>query len=244
MFQEVRVDSFGVPYTTDFLDPSLICLSCGSDSSIGSSPSLPSLTELALPRLNTHFHSSSLRDILLSSSPAIYLRKAIDKRPSLSRRKPRDIITDKQFTSPACSRDIDSLHSSCIAIPPHTLKPLPPLPSSPIESALDIDGLYIQYRDHEDKTEVHPKRRFVRLQKIISAAVLAAGMEALCLQSDSRVADALLSPMTKDVHSIGIFRGTYGQMMAAMENAGLIATPCNGDGFTGGQDNGIFARGA
>ncbi|KAG6335469.1 hypothetical protein ID866_3619 [Astraeus odoratus] len=139
MFQEIRVNSFGIPYTTEFSDASFACSSRNanasyvSDEHVSPSASLSSLAELALTRLEPHSPSSStssFSDILFSaSSPSLPLQKAADKgtslfnnrlfsrtfslrsASSLLRRKPRHAISENHLscTSPAHPRSSPDL---------------------------------------------------------------------------------------------------------------------------------------
>ncbi|KAF8445664.1 hypothetical protein L210DRAFT_3391724 [Boletus edulis BED1] len=112
-------------------------------------------------------------------------------------------------------------------------KPLPPPPQSDVSEAR---GIYIRFPPGCSQPQMTRKERLVHLQQTISAAVLDAGM--------SR------SPANKtrpDEHSNGstvrgnrgyttpnaLFCGTYGQMIAALEGAGLSATPCTGENLSG-----------
>jgi len=267
MFQEIRVNPSGIPYSTEFWDTSFAYSPQSGDGLYTSadnertSPSLSSLTELALTRLEPHSpssSSSSFSDILLSpSSLSLPLRKDTDKgtslfhsrlfsqpfslrsASSLLKRKPCRAIfeNDLSRTPPAhscSSTDVGNIRSSWIVIPPHGPKPLPPPPqTSSSESNVPVAGLYIQFRVHPNEPEAHPKRRLLRLQKTIGAAVLAAGMETPSTGTDSCANSR--SQATKDSCPASLFRGTYGQMTAALENAGLSATPCHGCGISGGQ---------
>ncbi|KIK30175.1 hypothetical protein PISMIDRAFT_671307, partial [Pisolithus microcarpus 441] len=83
MFQEIRVDSSGSPYATEFRDPSFFCSSTTLTKSTHHeypSPSLSSLADLTLTRLESYSPSSStssLNRVLLSaSSPSLPLQKA------------------------------------------------------------------------------------------------------------------------------------------------------------------------
>ncbi|KAL4070698.1 hypothetical protein J3A83DRAFT_3246672 [Scleroderma citrinum] len=273
MFQEIRVNASGIPYSTEIWDTSFAyCPQSAtrpypSTSNELPSPSLSSLTELALTRLEPYSPSSStssFSDILLSpSSPSLPLRKDTDNTDkgtslfhnrlfsqsfslrsasSLLKRKPRRTISENDLscTSPACSRssaDLYNVRSSWIVIPPNVLKPLPPPPpqTSQCESNLPVAGLYIQFRVHSEEPEIHPKRRLLRLQKTIGSAVLAAGMETPATGTGARTANSLgnRSQTTKNSCPAALFRGTYGQMTTALENAGLSVTPCHSYGISG-----------
>ena len=267
MFQEIRVNPSGVPYSIDFWDSSFshIPQSAGepytsTDDGLRS-PSLSSLTELALTRLEPHSppsSSSSFSDLLLSPSTSLPLLKDADKgtshfhnrflsqpfslrsAPSLLKRKPRRASeNDLLCTPPAhpCSSiDVGNIRSSWIVIPSHNEpKPLPPPPhTSSTEPNVPVAGLFIQFRAHSEEPESHPKRRLLRLQKTIGSAVLAAGMETPSTGTDPT---NLRPQAMKDSCPAALFRGTYGQMTTALENAGLSATPCHGCGISGGQYN-------
>lgn len=111
-----------------------------------------------------------------------------------------------------------------------TSKPLPPPPKLDVS---EPNGIYIRFPPDSSQPCMSRKQGLVLLQQTISAAVLDAGMSRSpgnmshpeCHSSDNqargcRSADAL-------------FCGTYGQMMAALEGAGLSATPCTGEDLPG-----------
>jgi hypothetical protein len=74
------------------------------------------------------------------------------------------------------------------------------------------------------------------LKEAIAQAVLDAGM-------DSPPATVLADPMgTAAKHQAkdrgALFRGTYGQVAAALKSAGLVITPCGETGFAEGTYSG------
>lgn len=260
MFQEIRVDSSGSPYATEFRDPSFYCSSSTLTKSTHHeypSPSLSSLADLTLTRLESYSPSSStssLNRVLLSaSSPSLPLQKATDKQTprrlfsrsftlrsasSLLRRKPRRSFSQESlsFRSPPSQNgaDTSNIRSSWIVVPP---KPLPALPQtrSPNESDSRVAGLHICFRAHMAGPQMHPRKRLVHLQKTLASAVLAVGMETPSTDTGFCAANVQGNKpqMNKENNSGGLFRGTYGQVTTALENAGLIATPCDSDGVAG-----------
>ncbi|KAI5997966.1 hypothetical protein EDD15DRAFT_2242796 [Pisolithus albus] len=241
MFQDIRVNSSGSPYATEFRDSSFF----GSSSTLRStrheypSPSLSSLADLTLTRLESYSPSSSTssldRVLLSASSPSLPLQKSTDKQTprrlfsrsftlrsasSLLRRKQRRSVSQEplSFRSPHSQNGADSgnIRSS--------LRPAN-------ESDSRVAGLHICFRAHMVGTQMHPRKRLVHLQKTLASAVLAVGMETPSTDTGFCAGNEQGNKpqMNKENNSGGLFRGTYGQ------NAGLIATPCDSDGMAGGQ---------
>ncbi|KAI6120666.1 hypothetical protein EDD16DRAFT_828126 [Pisolithus croceorrhizus] len=259
MFQEIRVNSSGIPYATEFRDSSFFRSSSTLESTHHEypSPSLSSLADLTLTRLESYSPSSSTsslsRVLLSASSPSLPLQKATDKQTprrlfsrsftlrsasSLLRRKPRRAVSQDPLSfSSSLSQNgagASNIRSSWIVVPP---KPLPALPQmrSPSESDLRVAGLHICFRAHMVGPQMHPRKRLVHLQKTLASAVLAVGMETPSTGTGFCTANmpGNKSQINKDNNSGGLFRGTYGQVTAALENAGLIATRCDSDGIAG-----------
>lgn len=112
------------------------------------------------------------------------------------------------------SRRSSSSESFCyIENPTH---PPPPPP---------FDGIYIQFPPERSHPQLTRKQRLVRLQQTISMAVLDAGMS----HPENQPSHRNRGYRSSDA----LFCGTYGQMMAALEGAGLSATPCTGDDLSG-----------
>ncbi|KAI6047877.1 hypothetical protein EDC04DRAFT_2620327 [Pisolithus marmoratus] len=82
---------------------------------------------------------------------------------------------------------------------------------------------------------MHPRKRLMYLQKTLASAVLAAGMETPSTNTGFCTANGQenKTQVNKESNSGGLFRGTYGQVTTALENAGLTATPCDSDGIAG-----------
>ncbi|KAI6153849.1 hypothetical protein BKA82DRAFT_4094611 [Pisolithus tinctorius] len=258
MFQEIRVNSSGIPYATEFRDPSFFCSSSTLESAHHEypSPSLSSLADLTLTRLESYSPSSSTssltRVLLSTSSPSLPLQGATDKpaprrlfsrsfslrsASSLLRRKPCRTVSDPlAFNSSPSQNGVDNsnIRSSWIVVPP---KPLPALPQmrSPPESDLRVAGLHICFRAHVAGPQMHPRKRLVHLQKTLASAVLAAGMETPATGAGCCAGNVQgnKSQINKESSTGGLFRGTYGQVTTALESAGLIATPCDSDGIAG-----------
>ncbi|PCH34189.1 hypothetical protein WOLCODRAFT_135558 [Wolfiporia cocos MD-104 SS10] len=104
------------------------------------------------------------------------------------------------------------------------------------------EGLFIQFASHLSRP--HHKlshSRLLRLKQRIAKAVLAAGMDAapstrrvhpMDIPRLSRLSrGSIQSTATVPEDNGGaLFRGTYGQVMAALHAAGLVTTPCKESG--------------
>ena len=80
------------------------------------------------------------------------------------------------------------------------------------------------------------KERLARLQQTISVAVLDAGMSrspGSAIQPQEHPDGNVIYTSRGYKTSNAMFCGTYGQMMAALEGAGLSATPCRGENLPG-----------
>lgn len=112
-------------------------------------------------------------------------------------------------------------------------KPLPPPPKSDLSES---HGIYIQFPPEHSHPQMSRKQRLVHLQQTISIAVLDAGMS----RSPGNIAHPENHSSDNPSHRTrgyrsadALFCGTYGQMMAALEGAGLSVTPCLGDSLSG-----------
>ena len=157
---------------------------------------------------------------------------------SCSRSSSRSYIPRRRSSSPA-----ESLSSWC-SIPPYEPPRTPELPHS--ADAKPGRGLYIQFSTSTPTCEALPsysprpepmrsKSAITRLRRTIAGAVQDAGMEsptATEKQNPLDNKDASGSPQHKTTKSL--YRGTYGQVMSALKDAGLMTTPCTEAGFEGG----------
>ena len=138
----------------------------------------------------------------------------------------------------------ESLSSWC-SIPPY--EPYEALESTRSEIEKRDRGLYIQFASSFSTAEPPPsyysghepirnKSAICRLRRAIANAVQDAGMEsprAVEKQNPLDSNDVSGSP-TQQKSSKSLYRGTYGQVMSALKDAGLMATPCTEAGFEDG----------
>ncbi|KAH9964271.1 hypothetical protein BC827DRAFT_1266055 [Russula dissimulans] len=137
----------------------------------------------------------------------------------------------------------------------------PPVPAIPPEDGLSLrtGGLYIQFptdirttsdvpSEASSSPSIEPateemsqadfekttRLRLYRLSRVISKAVLAAGMEGAPKPTKKFDAEESVSSKTGDGRLVkgrqGLFKGTYGQVRNAFCAAGLVTTPCGEDG--------------
>ncbi|KAN0100382.1 hypothetical protein V8E55_000366 [Tylopilus felleus] len=143
--------------------------------------------------------------------------------PSLSFLSPSSIFKRKHAPTKTAH---NSTESECA-------KPLPPPPAP---DASEAHGICIRFPAESSHPQRSRKERLVHLQKTISVAVLDAGMR-------RSPANANRSENNSNGHAVhasrgyrtpdALFCGTYGQLMAALEGAGLSATPCTGENLPG-----------
>ncbi|KAH7910448.1 hypothetical protein BJ138DRAFT_1114092 [Hygrophoropsis aurantiaca] len=250
--QEVRFNSFGVPYIVEFgnvsFEPSRTPGSYRSGkadystSACSSGPTLVYSNSSSASSSTSSFCyiSSSLSTLSLDSINTGRVRPKLSPFNSLSRsstmrsassffkRKPThqrsNTFPGLSHTKCASSPSLDPWH-----VPPYTPKPLPPIPPS------ETDGLYIQYPSVMPTDRV-PRKRLTHLQNMIATAVVEAGMDVASSTTNdgSTVLSSLTSGETRGLRK-SLFRGTYGQVMTALKSAGLTATPCLEEGFEGGE---------
>ncbi len=140
----------------------------------------------------------------------------------------------------------------------------PPVPVAPSEDGLSLrtGGLYIQFPTPPTTSDVPTgapslhsiepetegtsqvdfektrRLRLYRLSRVISKAVLAAGMEAPSKPAKKFDTEECASSKTGDARTVkgrqGLFKGTYGQVRDAFRAAGLVTTPCGEDGVPNG----------
>lgn len=78
----------------------------------------------------------------------------------------------------------------------------------------------------------------LRLRRAIAAAVQESGMESPKAEKTDPIADPESPGVGVQKSTKSLFRGTYGQVMSALKEAGLMTTPCPEDGF----EEGVFGR--
>lgn len=114
------------------------------------------------------------------------------------------------------------------------------------EGIADGEGLYIQFASHRFRPPHKlSNSRLLRLKHRIAKAVLAAGMDSspstekddpIMVPTLSRVSYGSIQstdPLPGD-ETGSLFRGTYGQVMSALQSVGLITTPCKESGVDEG----------
>lgn len=117
----------------------------------------------------------------------------------------------------------------------------------PPENTSEGDGLFIQFATHHGMYQKLSAMRLWRLKQRIAQAVVAAGMDAspgtvrmdpMDVRTLSRMSYGSIrsdgSVPAPDGSPGALFRGTYGQVMTALQAAGLVATPCKESGFDQG----------
>jgi len=204
----IKFTSFGIPYILEFENVSF-------------APERPRKTDNSSPSPSSSTSSFCYIDSPPPGPPP-------QRRPSFSLRSASSIFKRKPTHHSPTRHNIPSGTSAS-----EGTKPLPPPPQSDVS---EPHGIYIQFPAGRTRPQMPRKERLVQLQQAISAAVLDAGM--------SRSPGNTTHP---DKHSNGnavhgsrgyrtpdaLFCGTYGQMMAALEGAGLSATPCPGADLPG-----------
>lgn len=114
-------------------------------------------------------------------------------------------------------------------------KPAKPVKTEPPRPG----GLYIRFASSPGTaTQKISSRRLAKLRSAIEEAVTNAGMMKPSPDETGSAADVALDDSVrsrdtarKDASKKALFKGTYGQVKQALKAAGLVATPCNENGF-------------
>ncbi|KIK95349.1 hypothetical protein PAXRUDRAFT_11497 [Paxillus rubicundulus Ve08.2h10] len=246
MTQDIRFNSFGIPYVVEFENVSFVPQHRIHDSRSKhpyNDPSVSSFSEPGLPYFTTPSPSSSTSSFCHIESPppaprfpSLHRSFSLRSASSLFRLKPRGSSSHLSSTRPIPSQ---SLNVSSNVLPtwsaPEHTKPLPPTPHLKFSDG-QSDGLYIQFASPQNPSHMGRKDKLVHLQKTINTAVLDAGMNSPPQNTDSQEPSNGEKPSQKNrgyrTHG-ALYCGTYGQMMAALEGAGLYATPCMEAGLSG-----------
>jgi len=220
MAQEIRFNHFGVPYIVEFANVSFrptIPLKKSSATFI------PTLTKM------DSYSTNATR----ASSPAPSFPSSRSRSSSRSF-KPRR----KRTPSPT-----ESITSWC-TVPPYDPPYDPPKAPEPPQSDSPTKGrgLYIQFSlfstsddppSYTPRPQPNTSRSYIpRLRRAIANAVKDAGMESPAAaekENPMDFQDPPAPPQRKTSKSL--FRGTYGQVMSALKDAGLTTTPCTEAGF-------------
>lgn len=209
MTREIKFTSFGIPYVLEFENVSCV----------------PEPPRHAPPQPSPSSSTSSFCYIDSPQSPPPPRLPSFSLRSpsSLFKRKPTPIISSRNNNSAAEPRCANS----------ESTKPLPPPPQSDVPEA---HGICIRFPPECNHPRMSRKEKLVHLQQTISVAVLNAGMS----RSPGNTTRPEKHSNGNAVHESrgyktpdALFCGTYGQMMAALEGAGLSAAPCGGENLSG-----------
>ena len=104
------------------------------------------------------------------------------------------------------------------------------------------EGLWIRFSSQVEAPMPYSyplsERRLRRLKYRIAKAVVAAGMESSpSMEISDPFDNALQTRGLPPVPVSSLYRGTYGQVMEAMQSAGLVVSQCEESGFEGGKGN-------
>lgn len=102
------------------------------------------------------------------------------------------------------------------------------------------EGLWIRFSSQVEAPMPYSyplsERRLRRLKYRIAKAVVAAGMETSpSMETSDPFDNALQTRGLPPVPVSSLYRGTYGQVMEAMQSAGLVVSQCEEEGFEGGK---------
>ncbi|KAF8846108.1 hypothetical protein BDN67DRAFT_976936 [Paxillus ammoniavirescens] len=248
MTQDIRFNSFGIPYVVEFENVSFAPQHRIQDSRskhtchdlLVSSFSDPGLAYSPTPSPSSSTSSFCHIESPPPAPPFPPLHRSFSLRSasSLFRLKPRRSSLDMSLPSirpiPSQCSNLSSNALPTWSAPEHT-KPLPPTPHRKVAD-VQADGLYIQFTSPESLPQMGRKDKLVHLQKTINTAVLEAGMNTppkntVC-QEPSNAEKTSQETRGYKTHD-ALYCGTYGQMMVALEGAGLYATPCLEAGLSG-----------
>lgn len=218
MPQQVKFTPFGIPYITEFENVSFVPQRRREELRQNS---------LDLPQPRHTFYSAS-PSLSSSTSSFCYIESPPPppRFPSFSLRSASSLFKRKPAAHSTTEPPLWSTHSE-------DPKPLPPPPHSDVS---ETHGIYIQFPPEHIHPQMTRKERLVHLQKTISVAVLDAGMS----RSPGNTTHPEEHSNENAVHrnrgyktANALFCGTYGQLMTALEGAGLSAVPCVGEGLSG-----------
>lgn len=203
--QMIKFTSFGIPYLTEFENVSFVP---------GQRPPRSLHTPSPSPSPSPSSSSSSFCYIESPPPPPRLPSLSLRLASSLFKRKPAH-SPNGSTTEPPTSEDT---------------KPLPPPPQS---DTSETHGIYIQLPPELSHPQMTRKQRLVHLQKTISVAVLDAGMSSSPGNTTPHSNENALQQARGYKTANALFCGTYGQLMTALEAAGLSAIPYVGEGLSG-----------
>ncbi|KAK7695033.1 hypothetical protein QCA50_002221 [Cerrena zonata] len=160
---------------------------------------------------------------------------------------PKPLRNRSHSSSSSASASSDtSLGSSLATASSETL-------ASAYDNTDDGDGLLIEFAAHQSESrQMLSERNLTRMKYMIANAAVAAGMTApsatdradpvnRAMQRLSRRFEAHThDPQQHAGSTSSFYRGTYGQLMAALQSAGLMTTPCKASGIEDGRQLGAL----
>lgn len=167
-------------------------------------------------------------------------------RSALKRRHtaPKPVRRNRSHSSTSSSTSVSSdttLNSSLSTASSETL-------ASVYDGNDEGDGLHIQFApQYEPRQALSPERRLNRMKYMIANAAVAAGMTAPSGMDKADPVDRAMHRLSRrfEAHTHdslphagstnSFYRGTYGQLMAALQSAGLMTTPCKASGVEDGE---------
>lgn len=144
--------------------------------------------------------------------------------------------------SPPCEPEPLTSWCSIPSFAPHQPQPAP---TPRVDVAKPGRGLYIQFTPYVPTSEAPPphegrprpvtsRSAVLRLRRAIAAAVQESGMESPHAEKVDPMEEPD-SPGGRGMKSTkSLFRGTYGQVMSALKEAGLMTIPCPEEGLEKG----------
>ncbi|KAG8219575.1 hypothetical protein J3R82DRAFT_526 [Butyriboletus roseoflavus] len=190
-------------------------------------------TSFGVPYINEFENVSFVRSFSSSSDSLSYTPSSSSspppppRLPPLSLRLASSLFKRKPTHTHPTTEPLWSANSE------HT-KPLPPPPQP---DASETHGIHIQFPPEQSHPQMSRKQRLVHLQQTISVAVRDAGMSTSSpgnlTHPEKHSNENVLHPTRGYKTPDAFFCGTYGQLMSALEGAGLSAMPCVGEGLSG-----------
>lgn len=210
MTREIKFTSFGIPYILEFENVSFVPERPPSPEPRHSLYTTPSSSSSSFCYIDSPPPPSRFPSFSLPSASSLFKRKNTQHSP------PRHTIP---------SRTSDTSEGT---------KPLPPPPRTGVS---ETHGIYIQFPAERSHPQMSRKERLVHLQQTISMAVLDAGMSRspgnTSTHSEKHSNGNAIRGSRGHRTPDALFCGTYGQLVAALEAAGLSATPYAGDDLSG-----------
>lgn len=226
MTRQIKFTPFGIPYVTEFENVSVVPERRPDQLRPMCTPFHDSLSRFeSRHTLHTSPSSSTSSFCYIESPPPP------PRFPPFSLRSASSLFKRKPTQHPPCTGTLNDPTTETLL--PEDTKPLPPPPHSDVS---ETHGIYIQFPPEHICPRMSRKEVLVRLQQTISLAVLDAGMSSSPgntthpeKHSNENAVHRTRGYKTPDA----LFCGTYGQLMTALEAAGLSAIQCVGQGLSG-----------